>query len=84
MTENMVKDAERMANEINAKNGFAKARVWTVKKDDGTVKKLRIYLDRGYIDFRDNGDVYMCNVGRNYYTETIDVINSSSYKRVAV
>ena len=82
MTNQMIKDAEQIAKDINNKASFANARVWSAKDSAGNVTKVRVYLSKGYVDLRADNQAHIETIGRNLYTEAQDAITSLGCTKV--
>lgn len=77
-----VKDGEAMVTTINGIRPIAQARLWTAKDSAGNVTKVRVYLDKGYIDLRANDTACMETVGRASFTAGLAALDAAGYKRV--
>lgn len=77
-----VKDGEAMVATINGIRPIAQARLWTAKDNAGNVTKVRVYLDKGYIDLRANDTACMETVGRSSFTAGLAALDATGYKRV--
>ena len=77
-----VKDGEAMVTTINTIRPIAQARLWTAKDSLGNVTKVRVYLDKGYIDLRANDTACMETVGRSSFAAGLAALEAAGYKRV--
>ena len=77
-----VADGQAMVTTINVIRPIAQARIWTAKDAKGDVSKVRVYLDKGYIDLRANDTACMETVGRSSFTAGLAALEASGYKRV--
>jgi len=79
-----IEAAEKMVSMINEMTPMAKARVWILKDEKDNVTKVRVYLEKGYIDIRDDEKAHIETVGRNFFESAKQALAVTGYKRVYV
>lgn len=80
--EKQITDANEMVAMINAERPSAMARVWTASDKNGNVTKVRVYVDKGYIDLRTTMQAHIETVGRNTFEAAKNAIAAYGYTRV--